>query len=209
MVYPIAKWFVLPPVSLWIKKVTGIKNIPRDSGFIIAANHSSYLDHLLLGNVIILKFNKKLHFLAKKEHFDNPIEAFWHRYAGAIPLDRSTDGNKSMSIASSYLKKGSIIGIYPEGTRTLNGKLLKAKTGISKLVLASKVPVVPVGIVGTFEILPKGKKVPKFKRASINFGAPIYFDKYYSKPITKKLLRTITDTVMKEVAILSKQKYSF
>ncbi|MBI2208343.1 hypothetical protein HYU50_02505 [Candidatus Woesearchaeota archaeon] len=91
----------------------------------------------------------------------------------------------------------------------LTGKLQKGKTGVARLALWARVPVIPVGIKGTFEILPKGAKIPKLKRASFSFGKPMYFDKYYNKPMTKKLLRSVTDSIMREIANLSGQKYNY
>lgn len=206
--YPIARFIIPPIINLWVKKVSGVGNLPKKEAFILAANHSSYIEHLMIGSAVLLYLNKKLHFLAKKEHFDGFLERLWHNYLAAIPIDRRK-GEKALDIAVSYLKNGKLIEIYPEGTRSLNGKIQRGKTGVARLALVAKVPVVPVGIIGTFEILPKGKTIPEFKRAVLNFGKPLYFDKYYKKPTTKKLLRKITDKIMKEIAKLSNQKYNF
>lgn len=209
MVYPIAKRIIPPITRLWIKKVNGLENVPKNKNFIVAANHESYMDHFFILCTLIPYLNKKIHFLSKKEHFNNPLKFTWHKWAGAIPLDRQAGGKNALRWAINALKQGKIIAIHPEGTRTLTGKLQKGKTGIARLVLAAHVPVLPVGIIGTFEILPKGKYIPKFKRGSINIGKLMYFDKYYNKKITSKLLREITDKIMKEIARLSKQKYEF
>ena len=209
MVYPIAKKIILYTVKLWTKKIIGSKNIPNKGGFIIAANHSSYLDHFLIFSIIVPRLNQNVHFLAKKEHFDSVIQRMWHNYAEAIPVDRESGGKKGIRSAISALKKGKIIVIYPEGTRTLTGKLQKAKTGLARLALEAKVPVLPIGLIGTFEILPKGKYIPKPKKAIINIGNPMDFSRYYSKPMTKRLLRQITTKIMKEIARLSRQKYDF
>lgn len=209
MVYPIGKR-VLPPIfKFWIRKVNGLENVPKDSPFIIAANHSSYFDHFVIMCTLVPYLDKKIHHLGKKEHFDNPLKAIWHTYAGAIPLDRETGGKEALRWAIKALKKGKIIAIHPEGTRSLTGKLLRAKTGVAVLALNAKVPVIPIGLMGTFEILPKGKYIPKMKKAIMNIGKPLYFEKYYNKPITKKLLREITTIIMKEIAKLSNQKYNF
>jgi len=206
MVYEIPKITLLPFTKLWIKKIEGTENLPK-APFIIAANHSSYMDHFALCNIVVPKYNKKLHFLAKKEHFDRFFERMWHIYAGAIPLDRQAGGKKALKWAMKALKQGKIIGIYPEGTRTLNGKIQQGKTGIARLALASKVQVVPVGITGNFEILPKGSYIPKLKKATVNIGKPLDFSNHFKKRVTKKLLRQITATIMKEIAKLSNQKY--
>lgn len=209
MVYPITKKTILPIIRLWIKEVNGMKNIPEEGAFIIAANHESYMDHLIIASIFICHLDKKVHFLSKKEHFDNVFKKAWHTYAGAIPLDRKTGGKEALIWAVKALKKGKIIAIHPEGTRTLTGKLQRGKTGIARLALAAKVRVIPVGLIGTFEILPKGKNIPKLKRAIMNIGKPMGFDKYYNKKITKKLLRKITNEIMKEIARLCNQKYNF
>jgi 1-acyl-sn-glycerol-3-phosphate acyltransferase len=209
MVYFIPKLTIVPLVKLWTKKVNGLENIPKKSPFIIAANHASYLDHLIIASTLIPYLNKKIHFLAKKEHFHKTLERWWHIYAGAIPLDRQVGGEEALNKGIGALKRGKIMAIYPEGTRSLTGKIQKGKTGIARLALGAKVPVIPLGIIGSFEILPKGKIIPKMKRATLNFGNPIYFNKYYNKPTTKKSLRSITNTIMKQIAKLSNQRYNF
>ncbi|MBI2557946.1 1-acyl-sn-glycerol-3-phosphate acyltransferase [Candidatus Woesearchaeota archaeon] len=209
MVYPIGKR-IIPPVvrNLWVKEVSGLENLPKHGPFIIAANHTSYMDHLIM-SLLVEHLDRKIHVLAKKEHFDNVFKKIWHSYVGAIPIDREKGGKETLKWAIKALKEGKIIGIHPEGTRSLTGKLQKAKTGVARLALKAKVPVVPIGLIGTFEILPKGKYVPKLKKAIMNIGKPIYFEKYYNKKINKRMLREATTIVMKEIAKLSRQKYNF
>ena len=154
-------------------------------------------------------FIKFLDFLSKKEYFESLFKRLWHEHWGSVPIDRQSGGKEALQWAIKALKHGKIIAIHPEGTRSLTGKLQKAKTGVARLALKSKVPVVPVGLIGTFEILPKGKNIPKFKTAIMNIGKPMHFDEYYTKPVTKRLLREITTKIMKEIARLSKQKYNF
>ena len=209
MVHTILKLTLFPIIRLWVKQVNGFENLPKKGAFIVAANHTSYMDHLIIGTYIIPHFNSKLHFLAKKEHFENIFQKIWHTYGGAIPIDRQAGGKEALIWAVKALKEGKIIGIYPEGTRSLTGKLQKAKTGVARLALATKVPVVPIGLIGTFEILPKGKYIPKFRRAIMNIGKPIHFTEYFNKKINKRMLREVTTKIMKEVAKLSKQKYNF
>ncbi len=208
MAYPLGKRVISPIVNLWVKKVNGLENIPDYGPFIIAANHASYTDHLIIVCTFVNHLNKKVHFLSKKEHFDNPLKAAWHTYAGAIPLDREKGGKEALRLAIKALKQGKIIAIHPEGTRTLTGKLQKGKTGVARLALAAHAPVLPVGLIGTFEILPKGKYVPKFKKATMNIGKPMQFQNYYNKKANKRILREITNKIMKEIARLSKQKYN-
>ena len=212
MAYSIDKALLGPIFDIWIRDVKGLENLPVNGPFIIAPNHASYIEHMLLSRIIVPKIDKKLFFIAKKEHFEGVSQKSWHkvwtRYVGYIPVDRSK-GEKALKKALSYLKRGEVIVIYPEGTRTLNGKIQRGKTGVARLALWSRVPVVPLGIKGTFEILPKGKMIPKLKKATFKFGKPVYFDEYYHKTITKRLLRTITDIIMKRIAKLSEQEYKF
>ncbi len=208
MVYPIEKLTIIPLIKLWVKKVTGTENLPKEGAAILAANHSSYVDHLMIGAYVATKVNRRFHFLAKKEHFQG-LQKLWHIYVGAIPLDRKKGGKHALKVALNLLSQGKLIIIYPEGTRTLTGKLQKAKTGVARLALQSKVPVIPIGLKGTFEIMPKGKYIPKAKKAIMNIGKPIYFTNYYNKKINKKMLRDVTTKIMKEIARLSKQKYNF
>ena len=107
------------------------------------------------------------------------------------------------------MKRGNIIIIHPEGTRSNDGKLQKAKTGVARLALAAKVPILPVGLIGTFEILPKWKKIPRLSKAKINIGKLIYFNAYYGKENDKKTIRFVTTKVMKEIAKLTKERYDF
>ena len=209
MVYLIPKLTIIPIVKLYVRKVNGLENLPKKGAFIAAANHASYLDHLIIAGYLISYLNRKVHFLAKKEHFDNFFKKAWHGYAGAIPLDREKGGKEALRWVVKALKQGKIIAIHPEGTRTLTGKLQQGKTGVAQLALASKAPVIPIGLIGTFEMMPKGKYIPKFKRAVMNIGKPIYFPEYYNKKINKRMLREVTDKIMKEIAKLSKQKYDF
>ena len=209
MVYPIARRIIPPIIKLWIKEVNGLENVPKDKNFIVAANHASYMDHLIISSILIPYLNKMVHFLAKKEHFESFFQRLWHRYFQAIPIDREAGGRKALKIAISYLKKGKIIGIYPEGTRTLTGKLQRAKSGVARLALIAKVPVLPIGLIGTFEILPKGRYVPKCKRAIVNIGKLMYFNEYYGKEKDYKILRIMTTKIMKRIAELVGKEYKY
>lgn len=210
MVYPIAKRIIPIILSPLFGKCTGKENLLRDKGVILAANHASYLDHFIVGCHVVSELNKVTYFLAKREHFDTFFQRQWHKYLRAIPLDRQTGGKEALNKAIEHLNKGDLIMMYPEGTRTLTGKMNRAKTGVARLALAAKCPVVPMGITNTFEILPKGKKFPKFgKKADLNIGKPLYFDKYYGKDDDKATLRKVTTIIMKEIAKLSGQKYEF
>jgi 1-acyl-sn-glycerol-3-phosphate acyltransferase len=207
--------FILNTVSSiilapFLGKCTGIENIPLNKGVILTANHSSYLDHFVISCKLFEKISKPIYFLAKKEHFETFFQRKWHNYIKAIPLDRQAGGTEALSKAIEHLKKSDLIMIYPEGTRTLTGKMNRAKTGVARLALAANVPVIPMGITNTFKILPKGKNLPKFGlKADLNIGKPLYFDKYYGKENDKETLREVTTIIMKDIAKLSKQEYPF
>ena len=125
MVHEIPKFTIVPVMQLWVRKISGMENIPKNGAFIVAANHSSYMDHMIISTTLIPYLDKKIHYLAKKEHFDNFIERKWHNYVGCISIDRESGGKKALKHAVNALKEGKIIAIYPEGTRTLTGKLQK------------------------------------------------------------------------------------
>ena len=209
MVYFIGKRIIPLIIKFWIKEVNGLLNVPKKGTFIVAANHASYMDHFIIMCTLVPFLNRKIHHLAKKEHFSNPLKAIWHYYGGAVPIDRQSGGKEALRWAVQALKNGNLIAIHPEGTRTLTGKLQKGRTGVARLALLARVPVIPIGLIGTFEILPKGNCIPKLKKATMNIGKPMHFQKYYNKKITKSLLRKITDNIMKEIAKLSKQEYIF
>jgi len=208
------KWFFRGPFikysyKLFIKGAKGLKNIPQGKGFIVVANHTSYLDIIALSVVFQIKKKINIRYLAKKELFTNwlfrRLEGIFH----GIPIDRSKNkSEEALQLAIKALKKGKVIGMYPEGERSITGKIQKGKTGAIRLALWSKVPVLPVGIMGAFEIMPKGRIIPKFKKnITLNIGKPIYFNKYYNTTMTKKLLRQQTNKIIKEIAKLSGQRY--
>lgn len=208
MVYPITKITIFSFVRRFIKELKGIENIPEKGPFIIAANQSSSLDQLFIVSLIIPKLNKKIHSIAK-------VTAYWkffgdkicEKWAGCLLMDEK---NKSevLERALRILKEEGVILIFPEGTR--NKELTKAKTGVARLALRSKVPVLPIGIDGTHEMLPKGGFIPRFTRkAKISIGKPMAFEKYYGQENDYLILRTVTTKIMKEIARLAKKEYKF
>lgn len=188
---------------LFVKEIKGMKNVPKN-GCIIASNHVSYLDPPILGFTISNKLNKRMHYLAKIELFMQFFSRAVHKLLEAIPVDRTSKSTSWIKEAKKYLRRDEIIGIFPEGERSKDNKLGKGKTGVIRLALAAKVPVVPVGITGTYDLWPVNKKFPKIKKiVRINIGKPIYYDQYYKKGITKSLLRRLTDNLMSEIGKLT------
>lgn len=205
---------------IFIKKISGLKNLynafdyakKNSLGVIIAPNHSSYLDHFVIGSII----DKDIFFLAKKEHFNTGFQSNWHKFFNAIPIDRKNP-KEGMEIVLSRLKDKVIVVIYPEGTRTLDGELGKAKTGIVRFSILTGAIIVPVGIINTFELLPKGKKFPKIKKiVEINIGKFIKLetnindfeknDELKNNQTTKNYLHDTTSKIMIEISKLTKKK---
>ncbi len=201
--------FLTNSYRIFVRKVHGIENLPKNTGFIVAANHSSYLDVITMSTVLSTK-NYNIRYLAKPELFNNWLFKRLQKVYEGIPIDRKLKGKEALKLAISALNEGHVVGIYPEGTRSLDGKLQKGKTGVARLALWAKVPVVPIGITGAFDLMPKGQIIPKFrKNIIINIGKPIYFNRYYNKRVTKKLLRAVTDKIMNKIAGLSLQEYVY
>lgn len=214
MVYPIEKLIVVPIYKLWLRRVEGLENVPKDKTFIIAANHTSYYDALLLPSIIVPIINKKMHAWVNSYYWKNPITKTFLNLWGALPVyvekePNAKERNKTaFKQTINYLKNNEIIMIFPEGRRS-DVKLQKGYPGIARLALATKVPVLPCGIIGANKVLPKGKILPRFKRCEVKIGKLIYFDKYYKKKINEKMLENITRAIMKQIAKLIGQKYNY
>lgn len=198
---------VIAPLSLkiFVKKINNFENLNHNKSFIIASNHTSFLDPFIMASIYTVYFNKKLYYIGKKQLFRTLPSRIFHEAGGTIPLGSEDKGKSALSVAKKYLKNGKIIGIFPEGTRSPHGRLLKAKTGVARLALSSKMPVLPIAIKGTFYLMPIGKVIPKFKRkVIINVGNLIYFDKYYKKRINKRILQKITNKIMINIKNLAR-----
>lgn len=215
MVYPIIKRTFNLYFRLYVKKINGVDNLPTKCPFIIAANQESNFDPLLLVPFVISKLNRKVYFLARFYSRERdvgilskvtlfttkPLLIYW---LGCIPALKK---GGTVDVCVSLLKKGKIIGIFPEGRRNPEKLLLIAKTGVALIALLAKVPVVPVGIINSYKVLPIGAIVPRFKRAIIKIGKPMYFDKYYGKSDNRKVLEKVTDEIMIKIGKLCGKKY--
>ncbi|MFH2028837.1 MAG: lysophospholipid acyltransferase family protein [Nanoarchaeota archaeon] len=207
MIYPFADFFLGSLVRLFIRKVHGMENLPKPP-FILAANHESYLDPFLIIATVTPKLNKQIHYLAMKGRFWNKFgEIISRKWAGCVPLDEGKD--KAMAELISLLKKGEIIGIFPGGPRSLDGNLTKGKTGAVRLALAAKVPIIPIGLKGTYDIAPKDKIIPNLKRCELFFGKPIYYTRYYKKKLSNRSLHKLTDGLMRQIGKLINKKYLY
>ncbi len=207
MVYPITKRTLFSLFGLFVKEVTGIENFPKNGAFVLVSNHVSYIDSTLLIRAVVHDRNKKVHFIANAKSTARR-NFFWYvfggerllkRWAGVIPLHEENK-REVLDDAMQYLKKGEIVGIFPNPKMHPEENKMP-KTGVARLVLRAKVPLIPVGISGTYGLLPFRRIIPKrFKRiVKLKIGKPINLEQYYDKTITRELLRKITNEIMGKV----------
>ncbi|HLC61460.1 MAG TPA: lysophospholipid acyltransferase family protein [Candidatus Nanoarchaeia archaeon] len=215
MIYPFWETIVRPVYLLWTRNIRGLENLPRDRPFIVAANHSSYYDTLLVPIILIPFLGKKATALVSSKYWKIPIANYVLTHGECIPVyigndkDAKSKNNESLAKAARYLKKGNIIFMFPEGTRSYDGKLKKAHTGVARLALEAGMPVVPFGIIDSHRVMPKGKIFPRLKRCEVKIGKPMYFKKYYNKKINDRVLENTTRDVMKQIGKLIGQKYDY
>ncbi|MGW6723349.1 lysophospholipid acyltransferase family protein [Streptomyces sp. NPDC054995] len=212
MFYYVLKYVVLGPVLrlLFRPRIEGLENIPEDGAAIVAGNHLSFSDHFLMPAII----KRRITFLAKAEYFTGPgikgrLTAAFFRSAGQIPVDRSGKdaGQAAIREGLGVLSKGELLGIYPEGTRSHDGRLYKGKVGVAVMAITAGVPVIPCAMLGTFEIQPPGQKLPKIKQVAIRFGEPLDFSRYAGMEDQKAAIRAVTDEIMYAILELSGQEY--
>lgn len=158
----------------WRMEVIGTENIPERGGVIIASNHVSYLDPA----VLTASFNRKIYFLTKKEVFKNNFISFLLKNLNAISVDRENADILAFKRAINILREEKVLGIFPEGARSSNGELQELKLGVIKIAMKTRVPILPVGIIGTHKIYPRSIKFPiLFKhKIFVKYGAPQYLD---------------------------------
>ncbi|MER6442130.1 MULTISPECIES: lysophospholipid acyltransferase family protein [unclassified Streptomyces] len=212
MFYNVLKHVLLGPLLrlAFRPRIEGLEHIPSSGAAIVAGNHLSFSDHFLLPAVL----KRRITFLAKAEYFTGPgikgrLTAAFFRSAGQIPVDRSGKeaGQAAIREGLGVLRRGELLGIYPEGTRSHDGRLYKGKVGVAVMALKAGVPVVPCAMIGTFEAQPPGQKIPDFRPVVIRFGEPLDFSRYAGLENEKVVLRAVTDEIMYAVLTLSGQEY--
>lgn len=212
MAYFILKTFVLGPLLrvLFRPWVRGMENIPATGPVILASNHLSFSDSIFLP----LQSRRPVVFLAKSEYFTGKgikgaLTRWFFKSTGQLPIDRS--GGKaseaSLNTGLSVLGQGQVLGIYPEGTRSPDGRLYRGRTGIARMVLEAKVPVVPVAMIDTEKVQPIGKRLPRIRRIGIVVGTPLDFSRFDGMEGDRIVLRAVTDEIMYELRKLSGQEY--
>ncbi|HSZ39823.1 MAG TPA: lysophospholipid acyltransferase family protein [Trebonia sp.] len=189
----------------------GRRNMPRRGPVILASNHLSFADHFFGP----LPLPRKVVFLAKAEYFTGRglkglVSKAFFSGVGQIPIDRSGGEASERALQSGLrvLSEGKVLGIYPEGTRSPDGRLFKGRTGVARLALESRAPVVPCAMIDTFEFLPPGTFRPKLSlRPGVIFGKPLEFSRYYGRETDRVALRAVTDEIMQAIRELSGQEY--
>jgi 1-acyl-sn-glycerol-3-phosphate acyltransferase len=189
----------------------GTDNVPRAGPAILASNHLSFSDHFFGP----LPLPRKVTFLAKSEYFTGRglkglVSKVFFRGVGQIPVDRTggAAGERALATGLRVLAKGNLLGIYPEGTRTPDGRLYRGKTGVARLALESGAPVVPCAMIGTFDLQPAGRLLPRLRiRPGVKYGKPLDFSRYAGLESDRLVLRAVTDEIMYEVMNLSGQEY--
>ncbi len=212
MFYWFLKWIALGPVLRLIfrPRVEGEEHVPETGPAILASNHLSYADWLFMP----LTLPRRVTFVAKAEYFTTPGLKGWFQRkffsgAGQVPIDRSgaTAAEGALSSARTILEAGELFGIYPEGTRSHDGRLYRGRTGVARLALETGVPVIPVAVLGTDAVAPPGKKFGRIVRPSVRFGEPLDFSRYEGLAGDRYILRSVTDEIMYEIMRLSGQEY--
>ncbi|MEV5984088.1 lysophospholipid acyltransferase family protein [Streptomyces sp. NPDC052051] len=192
--------------------VEGLENIPAEGPAILASNHLSFSDSLFLPAVL----PRKVTFIAKAEYFTTPgvkgrMKAAFFKGAGQLPVDRSGArgaGEAAIKSGIEVVERGELFGIYPEGTRSPDGRLYRGKPGgLARVTLATGAPVIPIAMIDTEKIQPPGKVVPKLMRPGIRIGKPMDFSRYEGMENDRFVLRALTDQVMYEIMKLSGQEY--
>lgn len=213
MIYGAMKFSIGGPLKLAFRPwVEGLEHIPAEGPAILASNHLSFSDSFFLPAVL----DRKVTFIAKAEYFTTPgikgrMTAAFFKGVGQLPVDRSGArgaGEAAIKSGMEVLERGELFGLYPEGTRSPDGRLYRGKPGgLARVALASGAPVIPVAMIDTEKIQPPGKVMPKLMRPGIRVGRPLDFSRYNGMEHDRFVLRALTDEVMYEIMKLSGQEY--
>ena len=212
MFYWLMKYVVIGPISKAIFRpwIVGRRNIPVEGGAILASNHLSFIDSIFLP----LMIDRRVSFLAKSDYFTGKglkgwATRFFLKASGQLPIDRS--GGKaseaSLNTGLQVLGRGDLLGIYPEGTRSPDGRLYRGRTGIARMALEAHVPVVPVVMVNTDIMMPIGTRIPRVVRIGIVIGEPLDFSRFEGMEGDRYILRSVTDEIMVALQRLGEQEY--
>lgn len=211
MLYKLLKAVLGPILKVLYKPwVKGAKHIPKEGAAILASNHLAVIDSVFLP----LMIERPVTFMGKSDYFRGKglkgrIIAWFMRSVGTVPVDR-TGGKKSaaaLRVGLERLSKGELFGIYPEGTRSPDGRLYRGKTGVARMAIQSGAPVIPVAMIGTNIAQPIGVKIPRLHRIGVVIGEPLDFSRYQGMEDDRYILRSVTDEIMYALMKLSGQEY--
>jgi 1-acyl-sn-glycerol-3-phosphate acyltransferase len=212
LVYQFLKYILVGPILRLVfrPEVEGREHVPRRGAAIIASNHLSFSDSIFMPLVV----RRRITFVAKQEYFTGTgIKGFLIRLffvsTGCIPVDRSGGHAAQAAIDTGLrvLRSGQLFGIYPEGTRSPDGRLYRGKTGVARMALETGVPVIPVAMLNSDEIQPPGHIWPRLMRPRIRFGPPLDFSRYSGRAGDRSVERNVTDEIMYELMTLSGRQY--
>ena len=212
MWYWLLKYILLGPLLQLIgrPKVEGLEHVPSSGPVILASNHLAVMDSFFLPLVV----RRRITFLAKSEYFTGTgLKGWFSRWfftaVGQVPIDRSNadTAQAALDTAERVLGQGKLLGMYPEGTRSPDGRLYKGKTGLARLALQTGVPVIPVAMIGTNVVNPPGTTVLRFGRVTVRFGKPMDFSRFEGLAGNRFIERAVTDEVIYELMGLSGQEY--
>ena len=207
MTYWVMKAVLTPILRFFYRvRVEGLEHVPADGPVILASNHVSFCDSIFLPMVI----RRRVTFVAKAEYFDDPKTAWFFRAVGQIPIRRGggSASEGALAAARAVLEAGGIFAIYPEGTRSPDGRLYRGHTGVARLALQCRCPIVPVAMIGTRVAQPIGRAVPRpFVPITIRIGRPLAYERMHHRLSDRLALRDITDEVLYELQCLSGQEY--
>ena len=211
MFYWLMHWVIGPLLTTvfrpWVK---GLENIPRSGPVIVVSNHLSLVDSLFLPMMV----DRQMAFLAKSDYFTGKglkgwLIRFFMTSSGQLPIDRS--GGKaseaSLNAGLAVLAEGKVLAIYPEGTRSPDGRLYRGRTGVARMVLEAGVPVIPTVMIDTDKVMPLGSSLPKVHRVGVVIGAPLDFSRFQGMEGYRFVLRSITDEIIHEMHALGSQEY--
>ncbi len=212
MWYFLLKNFILGPILkvLFRPWVRGADKIPADGAAILASNHLSFSDSIFLP----LMLRRPVVFLAKSEYFTGKgikgtLSRWFFKGTGQLPIDRSGGmaSEAALNTGLGVLAQSQLLGIYPEGTRSPDGRLFRGRTGIARMVLEAKVPVFPVAMIDTEKVQPIGRKLPRIRRIGVVVGEPLDFSRFAGMEGDRLVLRAVTDEIIYELMKLSGQEY--
>ncbi|WP_435743114.1 lysophospholipid acyltransferase family protein [Nocardioides sp. SYSU DS0663] len=202
---------VVPPLAkaVWRPTVTGLEHVPPTGPVVLASNHLSFADSVVIPVVV----PRKVVFLAKSEYFTAPgargrLQRWWFEGLGMLPVDRDDTRSAlaSLDIALEVLRRGEAFGIYPEGTRSRDGRLYRGHTGVAHLALTAGAPIVPVGLTGTERLQPVGARIPRVVPVTVAFGEPVQVAGRFDGVPLGRARRLLTDEVMAAIQGLTGQE---